>query len=95
MREYEALFVLKPDLDEEATGALIDRFESLIRDGGGELLKTDKWGKRKLAYEIAGYTEGFYVLLTFKSEAGLAQELERVFRITDEVMRYLVTRKEE
>lgn len=93
MREYEALFIVKPDLDEEATDAVIGRFEDLIKNGGGEILKTDKWGKRKLSYEIRGYREGVYVVLTFTGAPAVAQELERVFKITDEVIRYLITEK--
>ena len=95
MRDYEAMFVIKPDLDEEATGALIGRFEELIRNGGGELEKTDKWGKRRLAYEIEGYREGYYVVIDFKAESPVAQELERVLKIADGVIRHLIVRRDE
>jgi len=94
MRAYEAMFVLRPNLDEQATQAMIDKFTGLIQTQGGELENVEKWGKRRLAYEIKDFREGYYVLLTFKGEPAVAQELERVFRITDEVLRHLVIKRE-
>lgn len=94
MRAYEAMFVLRPNLDEQATQAMIDKFTGLIQTQGGELENVEKWGKRRLAYEIKDFREGYYVLLTFKGGPAVAQELERVFRITDEVLRHLVIKRE-
>ncbi|HHV62844.1 MAG TPA: 30S ribosomal protein S6 [Firmicutes bacterium] len=95
MRDYEVMFILKPDLEEDATSAIVTKFEDLIKNGGGEIEKTDRWGKRRLAYEIDGFNEGYYVLIDFKAEAGVAGELERVLKITDGVIRFLITRKGE
>ncbi|MGI9951644.1 30S ribosomal protein S6 [Moorellaceae bacterium AZ2] len=95
MRSYEALFVIKPDLDAEQTQAVVDKFTNLIVNSGGEVIQVDKWGKKRLAYEVRKFREGYYVLLQFKGHAAVAQELERVFKITDEVIRYLITRLEE
>ncbi|MGE5592325.1 MAG: 30S ribosomal protein S6 [Betaproteobacteria bacterium] len=93
MRDYEAMFILKPDLEEEAVNATVTKFQDLVTGGGGTVSNVDRWGKRRLAYEIAGYTEGIYVVMEFSAEAGVARELERVFRITDEVIRHLIVRK--
>lgn len=93
-RPYEALFIANPQLDEEALESLVTRVQSVVTDGGGELEKVDKWGKRRLAYEVAGFSEGIYVLLDFKAERQVAQELERVFRITDGVIRHLLIRRD-
>ncbi len=91
---YETLFVIDPDLTEEGTKALVEKFTALIAKNG-EVLETSEWGKRKLAYPINDKNEGYYVLVNFKSEGTLPSELERIFGITDGIMRYMVIRKEE
>jgi len=93
MRDYEAMFIIKPDLEEEAVNATVAKFQDLVTGGGGTVHNVDRWGKRRLAYEIADYTEGIYVVMDFSAESGVARELERVFRITDEVIRHLIVRK--
>lgn len=95
MKAYELIFILKPELDEETTTAVIDKFTALINNNKGEIVSVDKWGKRRLAYEIDDRREGFYTLVNFKGEAETAKELERVMKITDEVLRYLNVAKEE
>lgn len=95
MRSYEAMLVLRPDLDEEATAALLARVQELITKNGGQVESVDSWGRRRLAYEIDGQREGIYVLVNFQAEPGVSAELERVLRLTEEVMRHLVVRDEE
>jgi small subunit ribosomal protein S6 len=89
------MYVLKPDLDEEKVAAVMDKFTNLINTNGGEVVSTDKWGKRRLAYEIQDYREGIYILVNFKGEAGTAQELDRVMKITDEILRFMIIKKDE
>ena len=93
MNSYETLYVIKPDLEDEARAALIQKFSAIITDNGGEVESVDEWGKRKLAYEINYIGEGYYVLVNFKANAELPAELERNFRINDNVMRYMVIKK--
>ena len=76
MRDYEVLYILRPDMSEEEYTAAVEKFNALIQANGGEVVKTDIWGKRKLAYEIEKLREGYYVLVTFKAEPELPQELE-------------------
>lgn len=95
MRNYELMYILKPDLDEEKVTTVIEKFSALIANHGGELISADKWGKRRLAYEIKDYREGIYVLVNFKGVAGTAQELDRVMKITDEILRFMILSKEE
>lgn len=95
MRTYEVLYVLRPDLGEEATAAVMSRLAEVITSQGGEVLKTQPWGKRRLAYEIAKYREGHYVLMLFAGEQAVSQELERVLKLSEEVIRYLLIRKED
>jgi small subunit ribosomal protein S6 len=95
MNLYEVLYILKPELDEETTSTTIEKFSTLINNNGGEVVSVDKWGKRRLAYEIDDRREGIYTLVNFNGVGATAKELERVFKITDGVLRYLVTRKED
>ncbi|MHB1420380.1 MAG: 30S ribosomal protein S6 [Bacillota bacterium] len=94
MRDYEALFIIKPDLEEEQTTAVANKFAGLIGDNGGEIIKVERWGKRRLAYEVKKYNEGVYVLLRFKALPAVPLELERVLKISDDILKYLVTRQE-
>ncbi len=95
MRNYEAIYILKPDMDEEAVVAAVTRFEDVVKNNGGEIVKLDRWGKRRLAYELNDYTEGHYVLMNFKSPSTAFQELERMMRISDFVLRQLIIKKED
>lgn len=94
MRKYESLFVLRPNLEEEKRNELISKFTSII-ESAGEVVKVDEWGNRKLAYEIEKLREGYYVLVDFKASPELPKELERNFKISDDVIRYVVVNREE
>ena len=94
MRKYETIFILHPSLDEEAVKANIEKFKGVIENGGGTVENVDFWGKRKLAYENAKVNEGFYTLINFEANTELPKELDRVFRITDGVIRHIVVKQE-
>ena len=89
MHSYETLFVISPELSEEATKALIEKFTGLIAENG-ELGEVAEWGRRRLAYPINDRTEGYYVLVNFKSCSSFPAELERIFKITDGILREIV-----
>ena len=91
---YETLFVVDPRLSEDETKAMIERFTALIADNG-EVIKADEWGRRRLAYPIEDQTEGYYVLVEFKSAPEFPNELERIFGITEGILRDVVIRKNE
>lgn len=96
MRPYEVVLIFNPGLEgEEAYDALIERVSALVVEQGGEVVEVDKWGRRRLAYEINGLTEGYYVVVTFNAPASAGAEIERVLRITDSVVRHLLIRKDE
>jgi small subunit ribosomal protein S6 len=95
MKAYELLYIVRPDLDEEATTALVDRLSGLVASNGGDNLTVEKWGKRRLAYEIQDYKEGQYILMNFEGEGRTSQEIERVMKISDDVIRFLTVRKED
>ena len=92
MRKYEAMYIIKPSFEEDKYQEIIEKYTALIQNNGGEVTKVDPWGKRRLAYEIDKIREGYYVLVEFNADIELPAELERNFRIADEIMRYMVVR---
>ncbi len=94
MNSYEALYIVKPDMEDEARAALISRFAEIIAANGGEVEATEEWGKKRLAYPINYINEGYYVLVNFKAPATLPIELERNFKISEDVMRFMVIKKD-
>ncbi len=92
--KYETVLVLNTKPDEEAVKALIEKFTSLIA-ANGEVESVDEWGKRRLAYEIDDEVEGYYVLINFNCDPSFIAELDRVYKITDGVLRTLIVRKDE
>ena len=91
---YEAVYILNPELNEEQIAALIERFKGVV-EANGTVSEIDEWGKRRLAYPINDLMEGYYVLMTFNAAAAIPAELDRVFRITDGVMRSMIVCKDE
>ena len=89
---YEVLYVLNPTLGEEDTAALVARFKELA-EGRGSVTEVDEWGKRRLAYPINDLEEGYYVLMTFSADSAFPAELDRVYKITDGVLRSLIVAK--
>ncbi len=92
MNKYELSIILKPNLDEETKKAEYEKIQELITKFGGTIEKTDDWGKRRLAYEIKKFNEGFYTFYTLEAESTLPAEMEQRLRIAENVLRYLVIR---
>jgi len=92
MRGYELMYILDPTLDEEATKALIGQIEGFVKNEGATVEATDPWGKRRLAYRIGKFQEGYYVLNRLQAEAKSVAELERRLRVTAGVLRFLTVR---
>ena len=93
MNKYEVLYILNASIDDAAKEELIEKFKAIVTNAGGEVEGVDKWGVKKLAYEINFKSEGFYVLMNFAAPAELVAELERQMRISDDVMRFITVRK--
>jgi len=93
VREYELMFIVKP-LEEEQTEAVVTKFESLITANGGTINKLDRWGKKRLAYEINDFTDGYYCLVLFSAEPTVISELDRVLKITDDILRHMIVKQE-
>lgn len=90
VEKYEALYIIDPDLGEEGTAAIVEKFKTLV-EANGTVDEIDEWGKRKLAYLINDKAEGYYVLVKFTSGPEFPAELDRVFKITDGVVRSIIT----
>jgi len=87
--KYETIFVINPSLNEEENKQVVERFTSLIGENG-EISKVDEWGKRRLAYAIEDFTEGYYVYVSFESKPDFPAELDRIYKITDAVIRSII-----
>ena len=95
MRDYEVLYIVRADLDDEKVQDAVKRVNTLIQRSGGTIDKTNLWGKRRLAYEVKHQKEGAYVLQDFQLDPDRVPELEAALKITEEVLRHLVVRKPE
>jgi len=90
MNLYEKIMILDPGLDEEKIEEATQKVRDIIIRGGGEILKTENWGIRKLAYELNKREKGYYILLLFKSPPSLIPELERHARVTEEIVKIMI-----
>lgn len=93
MKAYELLFFVAPMIEDETRLAVMKRIETTIAEGEGKVDNVEDWGKRKLAYEVAGLTEGDYTLIDFHANPANIAELDRVLRITDAVVRHKIVRR--
>ncbi len=94
--KYELLYIIRPDLDEEGKKALVERFETILKDNGAEVTESKDWAKRRFAYEIKGYREGIYRLVNLQSsDAAAINEFERLARINDDILRHMIVRLED
>ena len=93
MNKYEAMYVITPELEDEAVKGIIEKYTGIITANGGEIEKVDEWGRRRLAYPINYNNEGYYVLTTFAAASELPRELERNLNNDEGILRFLVVRQ--
>ena len=89
MREYESIFVLNPDVSDAQVDAEVEKIREFVTSKKGEVTEIQKWGRRKLAYEIGKNREGNYTLIRFQSDSMVPQELERRYRLNENMLRFL------
>ena len=94
MNKYETIFIVDSELNEEARAPVIERFKNMI-ESSGQLESIDEWGNRRLAYPINDKFEGYYVFVNYSAPADFPSELERVFKITDSILKFMIIRKTE
>jgi small subunit ribosomal protein S6 len=95
MRAYEVVVILRTDLSDENQSTLIDTIKGWITSNGGNVVALDHWGRRRLAYPIAKQRDGYYLLLKAEMPASTLNELERNLRISEDILRFLITRENE
>lgn len=92
-RKYEITYIIKPDIDEETKKAVVDRYDKVVADNGGNMVDSKDWGKRRFAYEIEKYREGSYYIMTFTAEdAAAVNEFARLSKIDDSVLRSMTVK---
>ena len=92
MRHYETIFIISPELTEEDTTGVIEKFSGILDDAGAVMAKVENWGRKRLAYTVKKFTKGYYVLFNYGAEPEAVVEMERNFKIDDKVIRYLTVR---
>ncbi len=94
MKRYEVIAIVKTDLTEEEINAIMERSSNIITERQGVIAKAEKWGKRRLAYEIKKQKDGFYFFIDYAGEGSIVDEMERNFKIDDRVLKFMTVAKE-
>ncbi|GAA0608247.1 30S ribosomal protein S6 [Virgibacillus siamensis] len=95
MRKYEIMYIVRPDIEEEAQTALVERFNNVLTDNGAEIEKVDEKGKKRLAYEINDYRDGYYVIINFSSDEQAINEFDRLAKFSDDIIRHMAIREDD
>ena len=95
LNKYETIYIINPEVEEQGIKELVGKFNTLIETEGGKVSETQEWGLKRLAYPIKKKEQGYYVLVNFEAKPESIVELERVYKITDSVMKFITVRKDE
>ncbi|WP_369901590.1 30S ribosomal protein S6 [Bacillus manliponensis] len=95
MRKYEIMYIIRPNMEEEAQKALVERFAGVLTENGAEIINTKEWGKRRLAYEINDLRDGFYMILNVNSNTEAVKEFDRLAKINEDIIRHIVVKAED
>ena len=95
LNKYESIYIINPEVEEQGIKELVEKFNTLIETEGGKVSETQEWGLKRLAYPIQKKEQGYYVLVNFEAKPESIVELERVYKITDGVMKFITVRKDE
>ncbi|NLR09867.1 MULTISPECIES: 30S ribosomal protein S6 [Lactobacillaceae] len=94
--KYEITYIIRPDLDDAAKTALVERFDKLLKDNGADILDSKDWSKRRFAYEIGGFNEGIYHVITLNANDDTAlNEFDRLSKINDSILRHMIVKRED
>lgn len=94
MRNYELMYILRPNMEDENRKEVNERFQAILTDNGAEIENVDDMGKRRLEYEINDFKEGYYVVVNFKGGAEAVNEFDRLAKISDDIIRFMIIRPE-
>lgn len=92
MRKYEIMYVVQPTIEEDAKKALVERFDNILAENGAEIIESKEWGKRRLAYEINDFREGYYQLVTLNATEEALNEFTRLANINENIIRHMAIR---
>ncbi|WP_042220883.1 30S ribosomal protein S6 [Oceanobacillus manasiensis] len=95
MRKYEIMYIIRPDIEEDAQTALVERFNGILTDNGAEIEKVDEKGKKRLAYEIKDYRDGYYVIINFSGDENAVNEFDRLAKFSEDIIRHIAIREED
>ncbi|RDI40886.1 30S ribosomal protein S6 [Falsibacillus pallidus] len=95
MKKYEIMYIIRPSVDEEAKKAVVERFSTILTSNGAEIIESKDWGKRRLAYEINDFRDGFYQIVNVNSGTEAVQEFDRLAKISDDIIRHIVVKNEQ
>ena len=92
MREYELMYIVRPNIEEDAKKALVERFSEILTSNGAEIIESKEWGKRRLAYEINDFKEGFYQIVKANAGSEAINEFTRLANINEDIIRHIAVR---
>lgn len=95
MRDYEIMYIIRPNIEEEAQKNVVERFQNILTDNGATIDKVDEKGSRRLAYEINDHRDGYYVVVNFKGDQAAVNEFDRQAKYSDDIIRHIVVRNDE
>ena len=95
MRAYELMYIIRPNIEEEAKKALVERFNEILTSNDAEIIESKEWGKRRLAYEIEDFREGFYQIMKVNADSKAIDEYTRLANINEDIIRHIAVREEE
>ncbi|SES14637.1 SSU ribosomal protein S6P [Gracilibacillus ureilyticus] len=95
MNKYEIMYIIRPNIEEEAQTALIERFNGILTDNGAEIEKVEEVGKKRLAYEINDHRDGYYVVINLKGDEAAINEFNRQAKFSDDIIRYMAVREDD
>ncbi|MCA1061110.1 30S ribosomal protein S6 [Rossellomorea aquimaris] len=95
MRKYEVMYIVRPNIDDESKKAVVERFDNVLSTNGAEIIESKDWGKRRLAYEINDFRDGFYQLVKMNATSDAVNEFDRLAKISDDIIRHIVVKEEE
>ena len=94
MRKYEVMYIIRPSIDDEAKKALVERFNGVLTDNGAKIANVKEWGKRRLAYEINDFRDGYYMILDVAATSEAVSEFDRLAKINEDIIRHIVVKQE-
>ncbi|MEL3974500.1 30S ribosomal protein S6 [Rossellomorea oryzaecorticis] len=95
MRKYEVMYIVRPNIDDESKKSVVERFDNVLTTNGAEIIESKDWGKRRLAYEINDFRDGFYQLVKMNANTEAVNEFDRLAKISDDIIRHIVVKEEE